>query len=615
MIILVGFFTVSCEDYFDAPAKSSLDEGTIFSTPALAWGTVAGIYNNLAQTNAYRGRWLCWYGFNTDVEWYGSSTSTSDDRAKMTGYDLASTNSQMNTDNNTWAQAYGSIERANIAIRGLRSYGNPLPGTELGHILGEVLTLRALIYYDLVRTHGDVPARFEPISTETLYVSKSDRDVVYKQIIADLLEAEELVDWPGSTWTKTVEHVNKAFVKGLRARICLNACGYSQRPDGIRRSTDPELAPEVLLPIVKQECLDVINSKTCVLEPSFENVFKKLCGEDLTAGGESLYELPFADGRGRVAYTFAIRHTGSTGGNQFLINNWGGTAGPLPNVFYDFDVADTRRDVTCIPYEWNGGSVAKDELIAPAAQRIKSFNSWCFGKLRFEWMKRYITSSNDDGINKQYMRYSEIYLMLAEALNELEGPSAAAPYLKEVRKRAFPESVWASKVDSYVSSLSTKEAMFNAIVDENAYEFTGEMLRKEQLIRWNLLKTKMDEAKTKMYALRAGTGEYADVNRSLYYYMGSYPAVNDRFSGTYENTAIAGFYGLNHGETGEPSASFLEKSGGSVLTEQDWISESKLTDEKIESLYLADPNTRQYWPIWQVFIDASNGTLTNDYGY
>ena len=56
-----------------------------------------------------------------------------------------------------------------------------------------------------------------------------------------------------------------------------------------------------------------------------------------------------------------------------------------------------------------------------------------------------------------------------------------------------------------------KEAMFNAIVKENAFEFCGEMERKQALIRWNLLKTKMDEAKVKMDNLRNRTGEYSDV--------------------------------------------------------------------------------------------------------
>ena len=42
-------------------------------------------------------------------------------------------------------------------------------------------------------TWGDVPARFEPVTSETTYVPRSDRDIIYKQLLADLLEAENLV--------------------------------------------------------------------------------------------------------------------------------------------------------------------------------------------------------------------------------------------------------------------------------------------------------------------------------------------------------------------------------------------------------------------------------------
>jgi hypothetical protein len=43
-----------------------------------------------------------------------------------------------------------------------------------GTVLGEALTLRAVIYLDLVKGGGDVPARFEPITTETLYLPRTD---------------------------------------------------------------------------------------------------------------------------------------------------------------------------------------------------------------------------------------------------------------------------------------------------------------------------------------------------------------------------------------------------------------------------------------------------------
>ena len=44
----------------------------------------------------------------------------------------------------------------------------------------------------------------------------------------------------------------------------------------------------------------------------------------------------------------------------------------------------------------------------------------------------------------------------------------------------------------------------------------------------------------------------------------------------------------------------------------DWITETKLEDKTIDALYTQDPDKNQFWPIWQTFIDSSNGMLSND---
>lgn len=173
LIFLAGLFN-SCqefdEDFLDAPAPSSGDESVIFSTPDLARGAVDGILERMGQTNSYRGRYIPFYGFNTDTEWNYSSDEVGSSQGELMIYDATPTNTQMNRDNNVWAMMYAGIERANLCIRGLRTYGNPEPGTELGQLLGEALTYRAIYYADLLKTWGDVPARFEPISAETLYL-------------------------------------------------------------------------------------------------------------------------------------------------------------------------------------------------------------------------------------------------------------------------------------------------------------------------------------------------------------------------------------------------------------------------------------------------------------
>jgi hypothetical protein len=266
LILTVGFIS-SCDDLLDAPSKSAMDEAVIFSTPVLAEGAVAGIIQSFCEQNSHRGRYLVYYGTNTDCEVTNSMVPPTNDKARLANYNTNISNGQMNESGNVWAKCYEGIERANLAIRGLRTYGDVESNAQLAQLLGEVLTLRAILYSDLVKAWGDVPARFEPVNPETVYLPKSDRDVIYKQLLADLEEAAGLVAWPNETAvTKSTERVNKAFVKGLRARLALAAGGYSQRADGaVRRSADPDLAPEKMYAIAKKECLDVINSGTCTL--------------------------------------------------------------------------------------------------------------------------------------------------------------------------------------------------------------------------------------------------------------------------------------------------------------------------------------------------------------
>ncbi len=566
----------------EAPTKSSLDESVIFSNPSLAEGAVAGIIHSFAETNSYRGRYIAYYGMNTDTEVRNGLRDVVHEGSRLVNYNTNVNNSNMNTDNNAWAMFYQGIERANIAIRGLRNYGDVENNAQLAQLLGEVLTLRAVVYNDLMKAWGDVPARFEPVNSETVYLPRSDRDIIYKQLLADLEEAAELVAWPNETaMTSSTERVNKAFVKGLRARLALAAGGYGQRSDGtIRRSNDPDLAPEKMYEIVKKECLDVINSGTARLE-TFEGVFRSLHSEQFIAGSEILWEIPFSEGRGRVIFDLGVRHTTV---DQYTGQNRGGSNGPNPVIFYEYDVDDVRRDVTAVPYEWTDG-----------VQVPTNNGRWMFGKYRYEWLPRRVTSTNDDGLNWLYMRYSDVLLMAAEAINELDGPAAAAPYLRQVRERAFPNHP--EKVDAFMAqATSGKEAFFNAIVDERALEFTGEMLRKGDLIRWNLLGAKLNEAKIKLQQLENREGKYADLPQRIYYQ-------------TADDGETVMIYGLNYGDTDEEGAALGYESN------KTWeITSSSETTTFWDALFLRDPDQQQYWPVWQVFIDTSNGMLNND-GY
>lgn len=575
----------SCKNALEAPTKSSLDESVIFSTPGLAEGAIAGIIQSFGETNSYRGRFLVFYGINTDTEVNNSLKSVNDDKSRLSNYNTNVNNSQMNTDNNVWAKLYEGIERANLAIRGIRTYGNIQNNAQMAQLLGEILTLRAVLYSDLLKGWGDVPARFEPITTATTYLPRSDRDVIYKQLLKDLDEAAGYLPWPNeNAVTSKVERVSKAFAKGMRARLALAAGGYGQRLDGtVRLSSDPELSREKMYTMAKKECLDIINSGKLRLL-GFEEVFRKLNEETGAAGLESMWEIPFSEGRGRVIFDLGVRHLKT---DQYTGQNKGGTNGPNPIMLYEYDNDDVRRDVTVVPYEWDGGDGTKGAYQVPS-----TLGRLYFGKYRYEWMKRRVTSTNDDGLNWLYMRYADVLLMAAEAINELDGPGAAAPYLKMVRDRAFPGNP--AKVTAYMASVSgSKQAFFNAVVDERALEFTGEMLRKADLIRWNLLGPKLAEAKEKLRQLEARQGKYAGLPSKIYYK-------------TAANGETVEIYGLKFGDTDAQGAALGYPSNKTWTM----VSSGDATSYW-DALFVKDPDKQQYWPIWQFFIDSSNGKLDN----
>ena len=577
----------SCD--MDAPTLSTLDESTMFSTYALAEAEVMSVNVSFGETNSYRGRYLPYYGFNTDIE-VGNSPDLSkagdDNKNDLWNYNTKPTNTQMNTDNNAYAMFYQGIERANLAINGIRKYGNIETNKDMAHLLGEALTLRAILYNDLVKAWGDVPARFEPNNNDNIYLPRTSKDIIYKKLLEDLKEAEDYCYWPNeNAITKTTERINKAFVKGLRARIALYAGGFALRGDGYRRSKDPELAPDKMFQIAKEECEEVIAAGYNKLG-TFEENFKKLCQDNITAGGESLWEIPFSAGRGRVLYTMGIKHNAN---DQYTKQAQGGVNGPIAYLFYDYDPEDVRRDITCIPYEWS-----KELVNGNSHVTFRAINKWCFGKLRYEWMNRIVTSTNDDGVNFQYMRLADIYLMAAEAENELGNTSAAWTYMKPVLDRVLPAAKVSALQAKYTAS---QQAFREGIYEQRGFEFAGESLRKADLVRWGIIDEKMEEAKNKLKALQTRTGIYEGYPNKVY--------INNS-----EDANNIKMYGFNKGED-DPSV--IETLEG--WESKNWFLSSEkytLEDNYIDGLYTVQPSTHCLWPIWQTFIDKSNNMLNND---
>ncbi len=585
----------SCDAVLDKESPSTFDGSTVFANYALAEGTVFGIAQSFGETNNYRGRFLPWYGFNTDIEWY-NTYKPGDGRSDIAAYDCLPNNAQLNLANGPYVKMYEAIERANLAIDGIRTYGKTEENVEMAYLLGEALTLRAMIYYDLIKAWGDVPARFEPVTAETIYVQKSDRDVIYTQILADLEEAIPYLPYPNATSaTSRTDRINKVFAEGLYARIALAASGYALRPaDGmvgtgdlgsVRLSSDSQLGKDVLYPKALSYLKDAITNGGCSLYGNFRDYWVKQNNLDNIAfDGETLYVIPFSDGRGRWNFTFAVNVSGATI-NGYTINR-GGDVGPLPSVYFNYAEGDSRRDVTCVNFGWTKNG------IEPAG-----ISKWYFGKYRFEWMDAVpYSGGNDDGIKPVVMRYSDVLLMAAEIANELGDLNSAKQWLGQVRARACGEDA----AEAYVAAIGGKDAMFGAIVDERAFEFCGEFLRKGDLIRWNLLKEKMDEARDDMTALRDGTGDYAGFTGDMYYKLS-------------DDEESLDMVWVKEGDKADFGDAWTFESG--YVRKYDDAKKTGFYTDRINGIYYRDPNTRQFWPIFNDSISNSQGALVNDYGY
>lgn len=607
-IIYILFFAIvftSCEEYLEVNTKSSFSDDVIFNDPSLAQGAIMGAYNIIGDNNSYRNRLWMQMGINTDIEFrpgasgiVPSTSSSSNDLIALYNTNSDLPDGYNNEDAaNPWSRIYSGIERANICISGIRKYGNPAQGSVMGHLLGEALCLRAYYYYDLVKWWGDVPFRLEPVNTANLYIGKTPRAEIYDQIIADLGEATELMFPAGSEQTTTVKRFSLDAARGLRARIALSAAGYAMHPGTsgaaeIRYTFADEAKRRELYTIAKDESKAIIQSNRYKLDASFKNIFYEQCQDVETHGREAIFELPYNIGvRGRMLNWFGLKHAADVNG-KYATTAMGGSVNIMPSFYYDFNDADTRREITVQPYEVKSES----SIIKQVLTNITTLQ---LAKWRAEWSKVKI-SSTEDGVSPIALRYADVLLMFAEADLYLGGTEGGT-YLNQVRRRAFNQPL--NQVSGYDVAFTLEN-----IKQERAFELCGENIRKYDLIRWGELKSKMDEAKAKMARLRDGLGEYADVPNTIY----TKTYVIDPADG--EQGLIC--YGLKRGETDDKTLTDPTGNWTKVVWTNAQLSGNyRLNDVWIDKIYHKDPNTRQLLPIMSVIITNSQGLLSNDYGY
>lgn len=183
----------------------------------------------------------------------------------------------------------------------------------------------------------------------------------------------------------------------------------------------------------------------------------------------------------------------------------GGGIQVLPNYFYAFDSIDTRRDITITYYQVPTSSNIK------GMRRLGELNT---GKYRRDWRVPLLPGTVlNVGYNWSLIRFSDVLLMFAEAENELNGPTTdAIAAFESVRRRGYRGNT------AMIGTTPTDKAgFFNALVNERYLEFGHEGIRKFDLIRWNLLITKLVEARTKIQQIRDRTAPYDNVPQYIYW--------------------------------------------------------------------------------------------------
>lgn len=501
LIALTAISVVGCKKYTEVEPVSQYSIPQTFSDVSNAFSALVGVYDELQGDNGYGIRISMYYPYDSDE---GIVSGNIDNGRRGIGrYQLLLTNSEIA---NPFRQLYRGIEKANLCIEQIPLMPQYTSGTdtekkELKRLYGEALTLRAQFFYELIRNWGDVPAPMVPAYKQpSLFVPQTNRDSTYDKLLADLATASDLLPW--RTEVPRNERITKGVAKALRARIALARGGYSLRQNGQMLRGSDHIK---YYTIARDECETLMANRTQhTLNPSYSDIWRKVTSFTYDPQGEIIFEIGAGGGNGNSDSRMG-NYDGPNLSNASRYGAGGGGIVMLPNYFYAFDSVDTRRDVTVTHYQVSNATNIKSQ------RRLGELNT---GKYRRDWRVPLLPGTVlNVGYNWAMIRFSDVLLMYAEAVNEINGsptPQAIAAF-EEVRKRAY-----AGNTGLIGITPTDKAGFFNAIVNERYLEFGHEGIRKFDLLRWNLLTTKIAEARTKIQQIRDRTGAYTNVPQYIY---------------------------------------------------------------------------------------------------
>jgi starch-binding outer membrane protein, SusD/RagB family len=392
IILMLAFITISCEDFLDENLQGIYTSSTFYKTDEHAMLALTAAYQPLAFTSIRNPLWV----FGDVASDDAIKGGISGDQSEIEFIGEFTYNRDNGFLEHIWTRYFEGISRANDAIHRL---GNGVSETTKATVQAEAKFLRAYYYFHLVNIFGEIPLKTTPALTAAdLHVPVSTVEAIYNQIETDLKDAASvLLPTAGSG------HATKGAALGLLAKVYLFRQKYDLSLDAIEQIE--QLGLYALMPVYGD------NFKTAT-QNNKESVFE-------------------------------IQHL--TGQDPFLgnvLNQW--FAPQVENGYYfniprqDFvdafektidDVYDPRLDYTLgrEGTTWINGNDF-DPTWSPTGY---------IQKKHLQPVSEIPGGTKGDGnLNYVFMRYAEILLIKAEALNESNQSDLALDPLNQVRTRA-----------------------------------------------------------------------------------------------------------------------------------------------------------------------------------
>lgn len=370
----------SCSDWLEEKPKTFISPSSFYKTVEDFDGALKGLYPQGQELNLTE----VFADYNDKPE---SAEQVGDLWANNPGYGFYAFRY-------AWSGAYSTIKNTNMVLEAIE--GKEFAPETKDRIIGEAKCLRAWAYFTLVQLFGDVPLRDKVVTSDAdIAIDRTSQADIYTFIFADILDAEQKLP----TEAQDMGRADKYVAKAIMARIYLTSAGF---PMNMKENYGK----------AKDKALEVINSGKYTLMPSFDKVFKT---ERYTA--ETIWAQLFSAAAGSYS---GMHNVSAPIGSQ--------TALYLPTDAFtaSFSEGDMRKEWGIKPGYVN----AKGNKVIARPYYNKYINE--------EYLEEELPASNTNILTwqTQLIRLAEMYLIAAEAENEVNGPANAYQYINMIRKRA-----------------------------------------------------------------------------------------------------------------------------------------------------------------------------------